>query len=268
MKRFLVSLLAGSMLMIAATSAFAQAAGPRGGGQGGPPRGGVNGGTWRTGDPAELQKIEARVINSLGLTAAQKNAVAAADKKRADALAKLRKQYEGKDIGKMPEADRKKAMASFQKVNSDHQAAVKKAMGDKKYAEFQKKHNAEVQKYMQQLGDKMRKEMEARRKATQTKIMNELKLTTAQKNAVAAADKKHDAAVAALNKQYAGKTSDADRKKMSASFQKIRTERDAAYKKAMGSKYAEYQKKMEAERQKMRGPGGGGRPAASGRTKA
>ena len=262
MKRFLALIAAGLMITGIATTAFAQNAGPRG--QGGPPTiGGMNG---RMGGDVRNQ-VHARVIAGLGLTATQKNAVAAADKKHIAAQDKIRKDFQGKTS----EADRKKMRDAMEKARSTYEAELKKALGSK-YSSYQTKMQAEMAKEMQKMGAAMMTRMSEAQKAAHSRALAGISLTATQKNSVAAADKKYRDGMAALQKQnMTGKPlTDAQRKKYEASAKALSDARTASFKKAMGDqKYKQYMTKYEAEwkkeMEKLR-PRGGQRPGGPPRT--
>lgn len=263
MKRVFALILAGLLVGSMTTAAFAQNAGPRPGGQAQSGRRG--GGIGRF----DIVPIHNRVVAGLGLTAQQKTAVAAADKKRKTAMDAHMKSMQGKDFSKMSQAERKKFSDANTKIRTTWEAELKKAMGAK-YATYQSKMQAEIQKEMAKMGGgSMRVDMTAVHK----RVIAGLGLTAAQKSGVAAADKKYADSVAALRKQMQGKNfrtmSEAERKKMQDGMNKAMTTYRAALKKAMGDKkYAEYDKKLQAELKKeadkTRAAGRGGNPPKPG----
>lgn len=98
-----------------------------------------------------IAAINKRVIAGLGLTAAQKNALAAADKKFEKDSAPFTKKMMDGSAAKMTQAQQKKFNEDFMKVNNAKVSAYKKAMGEKKYAEYEKRFNAELQKEIQKM---------------------------------------------------------------------------------------------------------------------
>jgi hypothetical protein len=265
MKRILALILVGVLVGSMTTSAFAQGAGPRPGGQQG--GAGGPGGGQRMGMRIDITAIHNRVVATLGLTAAQKTAVAAADKKNKAAVEKMRAANKGKDFSKMTDADRKKLRDASQKQNAAYQAELKKAMGAK-YATYDTKMKAEIQKEMAKMGGMAAGRGMQMMETVHKRVIAGLGLTAQQKTAVAAADKKYKDGMTALIKKNQGvdrsKMTDAQRKAQQTSYTKLTTDHEAALKKAMGAKYATYQSKMKTEMEKemakMGGGGGTGRP--------
>ncbi len=104
------------------------------------------------------------------------------------------------------------------------------------------------------------------------KVLKQLKLTDAQTKAVAAADKKRDAAMTKMRDSRpkgGGRPNEEQMKKLQAQGKKIAETYRADMEKAMGkAKWAEYQKLMRAEMEKMmkerQGKGAGGGKGKSG----
>ncbi len=125
MKKLIKILIVAGALAAMATTSLAQAAGPRGGGQGG------------ANMQQRMKQREAmmtKIYDQLGLTADQKKKIAALDKARAE---KMKAEF-SKNAGKTaPTPDQQKARREeFKKAQEQYDASLKKIMGEAKYTKF------------------------------------------------------------------------------------------------------------------------------------
>jgi Spy/CpxP family protein refolding chaperone len=142
MKKLITIMIAGALAASFATSAFAQGAGPRGGGvQGG--QGGIGGGKGqRQGGGMRMMKMQQELMAKLNLTTAQKTKIEAINKKFADDMKTLRE--------KAKTGDRKALQPEFRKAQMAHREEIAAVLT----AEQKKKYQEEMKAMM----EKMRKE--------------------------------------------------------------------------------------------------------------
>lgn len=149
MKRSLTTIIVLVAALAMSATSFAQTAGPRGGGQGQAQGQGQRGPGMFRGSMEEMKKIHQKVLKQLKLTDAQTKAVAAADKKRDAAMAKMRDSLP-KGGGRPNEEQMKKLQAQGKKISETYRADMEKAMGKAKWAEYQKLMRAEMEKMMKE----------------------------------------------------------------------------------------------------------------------
>lgn len=150
MKRSLTTIIVLVAALAMSSVSFAQNAGPRGGGQGQAQGQGQRGqGQMFRGNMEEMKKIHQKVLKQLKLTDAQTKAVAAADKKRDAAMAKMRESMP-KGGGRPNEEQMKKLREQGKKISDTYRADMEKAMGKAKWAEYQKLMRAEMEKMMKE----------------------------------------------------------------------------------------------------------------------
>ncbi len=149
MKRSLTTIIVLVAALAMSATSFAQTAGPRGGGQGQAQGQGQRGPGMFRGSMEEVKKIHQKVLKQLKLTDAQTKAVAAADKKRDAAMAKMRDSLP-KGGGRPNEEQMKKLQAQGKKISETYRADMEKAMGKAKWAEYQKLMRAEMEKMMKE----------------------------------------------------------------------------------------------------------------------
>ncbi|MCA0361875.1 MAG: hypothetical protein LCH41_12590 [Armatimonadetes bacterium] len=150
MKRSLTTIIVLVAALAMSATSFAQNAGPRGGGGQGQAQGqGQRGPGMFRGSMEEVKKIHQKVLKQLKLTDAQTKAVAAADKKRDAAMAKMRDSLP-KGGGRPNEEQMKKLQAQGKKISETYRADMEKAMGKAKWAEYQKLMRAEMEKMMKE----------------------------------------------------------------------------------------------------------------------
>lgn len=141
MKKVLMGFLATVAVMALATSAVAQSAGPKNGGQGGG-KAGAGQGQRQGGGMMMRGKIQEEVLKKLNLTTAQKSKWDTITKQMRAEMDKIR--AAGEKSGKRP--DRQEMMAKFKGYN------------DKLMAVLTPKQKTDYEKYMKEAMEKARKE--------------------------------------------------------------------------------------------------------------
>ena len=151
MKKFLTMTIATGLAMSLATAAFAQAAGPGKGTQGGtkPPagqQGQRQGGGMRMG--GRTAEIQSKILTQIGATADQKNKIKALNTKRE---AEMKAMFEKmRASGKQPNRDEMRQ--KFEASQKAYNTSIATILGKDKYAKYDKLMKAEI--------EKMRKERE------------------------------------------------------------------------------------------------------------
>lgn len=195
--------------------------------------------------------IHNRVVNSLGLTAAQKKGILAAYDKQKSAQAKIMKDYPFKG-GEVP--NNKKRSDALMKSSTAFSNEAKKALGAK-YPTYLKKLQEETQKEMEKMGYMpSQAKIEAAMKAAQARVAKQMGLTAAQQKSIATIEAKAKKDSEALQSKMmgAGATpTKAQSDKFGADIKKISDTRTAALKKLLGAtKAADYDKRLRTEMQK------------------
>lgn len=146
MKRILTMMTVVGTVALMASSAYAQNAGPRQGGQRG------QGGMRQNPEFAKkMAEVHTKVMKQVGLTADQQKKVEAANKKQQEANQKMfAEMQKAREAGKQP--DREKMQADRKKITDAHKAELVKVMGKEKHAQYEKLLRAEMQKLMEEMG--------------------------------------------------------------------------------------------------------------------
>lgn len=157
MKRFLCIFVSVAIIATLSTSAFAQGAGPKGGGQG-KQGGGLGGPSGMRGGMKgieRMKKMEEAIFKKLVITAKQKTDITALDKTTADKMRKLMESMRDSG-GKLGDADRKAMGQKMKAIMDGRESGLKKILGDSKFKKYGELRKAEM--------DKMRKERQKDRK--------------------------------------------------------------------------------------------------------
>jgi hypothetical protein len=248
MKRLLGFVAAGLLMAGLVTAAAAQ---QPGGIQEAPPRLGQRAMAWRW---VDLAAIHERVVATLDLTAAQREAVAAADRKNEAAVAELRKASAPLLSEPLSPNDRTKIKESNRAQQVAYEAELKEAMGEK-FETYRIKMKAAVDEEASKWSQVGKGQGQEEWNMTHTRIVAGLGLTSEQKAAVDAADEKFRIGADALwnrtrNLDYASLTED-QRNAIAWDGGKLQTDHQKELKAALGEKFADYEAKMEAELQRQ-----------------
>ncbi|MCU0315828.1 MAG: hypothetical protein MUC92_04490 [Fimbriimonadaceae bacterium] len=144
MNKLITTLLALAVASAMVTTAFAQNAGPGQGGrqgQGQPGRQGQQG-------QQRMAEIEKKVLESLNLTATQKEQLTKLNAEIQKDRENLRKKFQGQGQN----VDREGLRAEMQKIQKKREDGMKKILGDAKFKEYQTKMQAEIRKLREQQG--------------------------------------------------------------------------------------------------------------------
>ena len=139
MKKQLVMIAAALLL---GTMAFGQAAGPRGGAGGGQGKGPGQAGQ-RGGGQGQMEK---KIIDQLGLSAAQKKQWEAYAKARGEKMKAMREKMSAG--GQKP--DRQAMMAQMKKMQEENKASIKKILTPAQFTKFESLMKAEREKFMKE----------------------------------------------------------------------------------------------------------------------